>query len=436
MARSFRYFGKKRGNRRTGSPALATAGEAVFFGVLFLLGCVGLAIFFVTLVIPQWRVNVEFVEHTCRVVDKDIKEIAGKSGARYLPRIKIEYEIDGVIYSDWHYDIHNTSFTERAAAQAVLDQFSLYEKTKDFYPCWYNPTNPREAVLVCGYRWWIWLVFTVPISCVLIGAGGLVYAWLHWGKSAERRAAMAQRAPQRDLFAVVDRGDRRYPTIPQGDDITNSPGTRLRFRLPVAGLVGWLLFGALAFCIVWNACVAVAIFWAARGFLDGKPDWIFALLILPFLAIGVGAVYFLIRRLRIASGTGVTLVEISDHPLQPGGLYRVFLSQSGRLKVKRLRVSLVCEEAATYRQGTNTRREVREVYRQELLVRDAFEIERSTPFDSEFDLLMPAGAMHSFLARHNQIQWKLVVDGETVNWPEFHRAFTVIVRPRDGEANA
>ncbi len=54
MARSFRYYGKKRGHRRTGSPALASLGEAAFFAVLLLLGG-WLMLRFVNLVVPDWR---------------------------------------------------------------------------------------------------------------------------------------------------------------------------------------------------------------------------------------------------------------------------------------------------------------------------------------------------------------------------------------------
>ena len=43
VARSIRFLGKKRGDRRTGSPVVGGLGEAVFFGALFLLGAVALA---------------------------------------------------------------------------------------------------------------------------------------------------------------------------------------------------------------------------------------------------------------------------------------------------------------------------------------------------------------------------------------------------------
>jgi len=434
LARSFRYYGKKRGNRRTGSPAWASASEALFFAVLLVLGCCGLVLLFTTQVVPEWRVNYEFVSTTCKVLDKRITETRGADGMMYRPEIKIEYIVDGVTHSDWHYDIHHTSFAGRDGAQAILDLFSLYDKNQEnLFCCWYNPADPREAVLVRGYRWWVWLVFTVPISFIAIGAGGLIFALLHWGKSAERRAAMTQRAQDRDLFAAGGRGDRNFPFIPQGVNITNSPGTKLQYRLPVAGSVGWSLFIALAFCVVWNACAAVSVVWAVHGFAEGKPDWILVAFVVALLLIGVGSVFFLVRRLLVVTGIGLTLVEISGHPLHPGQRYRVALSQPGRRKMNLLLVSLVCAETAAYRQGTNTRTETQEVYRQELLRREDLEIKREQPFEVEFDLDVPVGAMHSFLAGHNQIHWSLVVEGDVARRPKFQRAFTVIVHPAPGD---
>jgi hypothetical protein len=125
-------------------------------------------------------------------------------------------------------------------------------------------------------------------------------------------------------------------------------------------------------------------------------------------------------------------MEISDHPFRPGGQYRLFLSQSGRLAIKALRVSLVCEEAATYRQGTNTRTENQAVYRQELFCHEAFRGESGLPFETEFDLNVPEGAMHSFKASHNEINWILTVEGDVANWPRYRRSFPVIVRPANG----
>jgi hypothetical protein len=125
-------------------------------------------------------------------------------------------------------------------------------------------------------------------------------------------------------------------------------------------------------------------------------------------------------------------VEISDHPLRPGEECRLFVSQAGRLKMNSLEVLLVCEEAATYRQGTDTRTETREVCRQEVFRREGFEVRHGMPFEAECELVVPAGAMHSFKADHNEVNWRLVVRGNAAGWPDYKRAFPVIIHPPNG----
>ena len=81
---------------------------------------------------PEWRVNHEFVETTCRVLGKQIGEKDfGEDGLLYRPEIKIRYEVGGVEYQDPHYDISYYDSREgysggREDAQAILDRFELY----------------------------------------------------------------------------------------------------------------------------------------------------------------------------------------------------------------------------------------------------------------------------------------------------------------------
>jgi hypothetical protein len=214
--------------------------------------------------------------------------------------------------------------------------------------------------------------------------------------------------------------------------MTNSPGTRLRFRLPMASSPGWALFGMLAFCVVLNGFAWVFAVMAIPGLLAGQPEWFPTIFSIPLVLVGLGAIAILFRQLLVATGIGPTLVEISAHPLEPGGQYRLFLSQSGRLTINAMRMWLSCEESATYRQGTNTRTETQQVYRQELLRREAFRIQSGLPFETEIELNLPGGAMHSFKADHNEINWTLTFEAEVANWPHFKRSFPVIVRPADG----
>jgi hypothetical protein len=95
---------------------------------------------------------------------------------------------------------------------------------------------------------------------------------------------------------------------------------------------------------------------------------------------------------------------------------------------------LTCEEAVTYRQGTNTRTETRQVFRQDLFHRENFVIQGGLPFETEFVLSLPVGVMHSFKAEHNEINWSLVVEGEVAGWPDYKRSFPLIVRPGQGSA--
>jgi hypothetical protein len=437
LAWNFRYYEKKRGHRRTGSRTLGSLGEAAFFAVLLVLGSAGILLGILWLVIPEWRVNHGFVQTTCVVEDaklgqKPLQETDALTPATTLfrPEVKIEYQVHGKTYRPITYDIHtaydqsNSYSSDRDEAEAALQAFVKGRQ----YPCWYDPGKPEVAVLVRGYQGWSWLLFLVPLSFVAIGAGGLIYTLSRWGKSAERRAARLQRAQPLDLFDLDRPGGLKLPSVPDPSDITSSPGTKLAYRLPLAYSPGWALLGLLAACVLWNGAVSYFAVAAVHSHLAGHPDWLRTLFILPFLAIGAALIFCFVRQLVVATAIGPTLLEISAHPLLPGGEYRLLLSQSGRLDLRLLEVALVCREEATYRQGTNTRTEDREVCRVEVFRREGFEI-RGEPLEVECPVRVPAGAMHSFHADHNEIQWTLVVRGDLADWRPFQRSFPVIVHP-------
>ena len=426
MARNFRYYEKKRRHRRTGSRLWGSVGEAIFFAILLVVGCAGIVFGIVRLIIPEWRVNHDFVRQKCKVIEKWVDEVQSEKGSFFQPVFKIDYKVQGATYSQKaYYDINHSTRGTRDEAQAVINGFTEGET----YDCWYDPDQPEIAVLVGGYQWWIWPVLLIPASFVVIGIGGLVYTALHWGKSAERRAATARRVPAPELFDLPTAIDPKYPCVPDGSEITSSPGTRLAYRLPLTHSPGWTFLGLLAACLAWNGAVSVFVVMAVRSFLAGDPDWLMMLFIVPFLGVGVALVVVFARLLRHAAGIGPTLVEISDHPLLPGNGYRCFLAQSGNLTLKSIEVALICEEEAVFRQGTNVRTESREVFRQVLYAGGTAVIRPGEPLETECDLPIPAGAMHSFRAGHNQVQWKLIVHGEIVGWKGFRRSFPVVVRP-------
>ena len=75
---------------------------------------------------------------------------------------------------------------------------------------------------------------------------------------------MAQRAPGKEIFDEEASDRVEFPTIPRDTDVTNSPGTTLAYRLPIAVTTGWQLFAAAVGCLCWNGLVALFAFLAVR----------------------------------------------------------------------------------------------------------------------------------------------------------------------------
>ena len=164
----------------------------------------------------------------------------------------------------------------------------------------------------------------------------------------------------------------------------------------------------------------------------GKHEWLLTLFVIPCWAVSYWSVRTFLHLLVQNSGMAQTTVEISHLPLSPGQEYQAVVAQHGHVVMRSLELWLVCEEEATFTQGTDIRTEVREVYRQLHLARENFGIEPGRPFIEGCTVRVPATAMHSFQSAHNAVRWKLVVRGAATAWPVFERDFPLVVYP--GEA--
>ncbi|MHB8899317.1 MAG: DUF3592 domain-containing protein [Thermoguttaceae bacterium] len=430
MARTFRYFEKKRRHRRTTSRTLAVVGEALFFTVFLVGGIGGLFLLYLTVVVPQWQANTEFVSHRCTVLDKRIGEKADDEETLYRPEIQVEYSIDDEKFVVWAYDIWAFDSTGgyspgKGEKLKILEGF----QEGQVYPCWYDPGDPSRVVLVRSYRWWLLLLFILPVSFILIGSARLIYLLLLVGKSAEHRSAFAQKAANLATFDAPGRSLAEYPAIPADSNLTDSPGTTLAFRLPVSSRPGWIMAVATTVSLVWNGIVAWLLIVAIGGHLHGHHDWLLTLFALAFAAAGIVLIVYSIRHAMVTTGIGPTLLEVSEQPLRPGRDYRLFVSQTGRLRLRQFEVSLVCEEEATFRHGTDTRKESCRVSEQSIFERDDFEVIRGVPFEVTCDVRMPENAMHSFKSAHNEVNWRFVVRGKVAGWPDFERSFPILVYP-------
>jgi hypothetical protein len=335
VARLFRFYEKKRGQRRTGSTSAGRLWEAIFWGVLFLLGSAALT----------------------HVV---VGELRHPSEARGL-----------------------------------------------------------------GF----WLMIAVLGSFVIMGGGGVLWAVIHSRTSAERRSAIASRARSIDFISEAVPMPLEYPGLPADENLTNSPGVVLAYRLPTVESPIWGVLASALFCLAWNGVSAVLTVIATRSWANGNPEWFLSLLLIPAHGVGAWAIYYFLRQLVVHTGIGPTIVEVSNHPFYPGGRYELLLSQSGHMRMKRLELQLVCEEEATYHQGTDVRHETRQVCQREIFNQRDFSIDPSQVYERQLEFSIPVEAMHSFQSAHNAVAWKLVVSGEPEEWPPFVRSFPIIVYP-------
>lgn len=428
--RYFRFYAKKRGKRRTGSELVGSAGLALFFAVFLAIGIGLFTNALGTLIVPEWRLNRHFHEQTCVLLDKRRGEKDDAGARDFRPEFLIAYTVLGQTYKRWAYDLNWRYTSSAEQVQQVLDRF----ETNEHYPCWYDPNDPKRVVLVRGYTWSAWLLLLVPASFVIFGGIGLSYTLLTRGKSAERRAAMVHRASALAPFDAAVGAVREFPTVPVDANLTDSPGIQLAYRLPMTSSPGWKLVATLTATAAANAVVAVFVVMAVNNHLRGEPDWLLTIFTLPLIALGMASIVYSVRQILLANAIGATCVEISAHPLKPGEEYQAFLSQGGRMKAKRLELLLVCEEKATFRQGTNTRTDTRRVMEEKVFQGNDLEIHPSAPFEKKCPFHVPAHCMHSFKADHNEINWQLVVRARVAGWRDFERSFPVVVYPpHDGK---
>src|SRR5262245_24669206 len=275
-----------------------------------------------------------------------------------------------------------------------------------------------------------WLFMLLMGSCVALVGAGLFWTVLRVGTSAERRGALASRAADIDLVNEAVPRPRNYPGVPPFDGLSNSPGIELAYRLPPAETPVWRLLATTIFTLLWNFVICLMITVPViSAHIAGRHDWPLTLLLVPFWAVSYWSIRYFFQLLMLHTWMGHTTLEISDMPLAPGREYQVAIAQHGHVAMGSLQLWLVCEEEATFTQGTDIRTEVREVYRQLCYQRRDFRVEPAAPFRGECSVVVPLAAMHSFQSRHNAVRWRLVLHGAADGWPEFVRGFPVVVYP-------
>ncbi len=427
-----RIFGKKRGDRRTGSQVWGSLGEAVFHGGLVCAGIVFATLLVSGVAVPEWRINHDFLPTRCRVtatglVRRTVEDPPGAFITTWRPALRVRYEAEGRTLESWS-SSRGGGNSDRATAEAQLAPRSIGTEL----PGWYDPTDPTTVVLERGYNWWMWLLaLLLPGALLGFGGTGLLQTARRWGRSEEAIAASAGIA---DLLGPAGRRHSNrvsLPGVPACDDLVNSPGTVLRYRLPIESAENWTLVGLGLFSLLWNTVLVILAIGAGLDLAGGRIDWFLLTLLVPFAGIGITGIALFARELFLAAAVGTTQIEIADHPLRPGGCYAVLLAQAGVGLLHDLSLSVEVVEQATYHQGTDTRTESVVVLRQPVRDWRSLQLDPGSRFEERTTVEIPADTMHSFATEHNTVRWRLVVRGTPARWPAFVRIFPIVVHPVD-----
>ncbi len=425
-----RLFAKKRGHRRTGATEWGALADGVFHAGLLAAGLFFGGLLVSGVVAPEWRINNDYVGTRCTILGHGVARIVardpgGGEVTRWQPRLLVRYASDAVeTVVSWARLTAQDVYPDRLTAVEKLSPWQVGAEV----PGWYDPRDVREVVLTRGYSGWLWLLgLLLPGALVVIGGTGLIRRLRVWGKSEERVAASTGIPDLLDPLAHPVASAPGLPTVPLWDDLVNSPGTLLRYRLPVESPESWTLVGFGVFAVLWNLVVVVLA--VGLGLLEGRFGWLAVGLLVPFALVGVGGIVLVIRGALLAAAIGSTQVEISAHPLCPGDRYDVLVSQGGTGVLRDIELRLELEEIATFRQGTDTRSEQVTVHAQTVAQARNVRLDPTARLELRGVVHVPPDAMHSFTSGHNSVRWKLVVRGTPERWPVFSRAFPVVILP-------
>lgn len=402
----------------------------MFFAALLFLGSIGLVAVVASIAFESVVATYLFPEATysagkCVVMETDLSEKTLDGGdTRYQPMILVHVRSGQRDYVGWTYRRNPTWYADRDAAQKIVDGF----RPGWVYPCWYASYDPSTVILRRSTNFTLWIILLVFASFATIGTIGMFYTLLLFGASAERRSALAKSAQKIELIGDL-LPPSAYPNIPSAENLTNSPGVRLAYRLPIEVSPAWWLFATLLFSLVWSGMTAVFALAAIADLERGEPNWLLMALTLAAVAVGIWSGYHFLRQISLHTRVGPTYIEISNHPLLPGRDYKLHLSQAGRMHLKKLRVTLICEEEATFLHGTDVRTEVAQVFDAEVANFRGLVVRPGTPFEELLHFQIPLSAMHSFKSSHNAVHWKLIVDLEAKGAGSQRRSFPIVVYP-------
>lgn len=387
----------RKSDARTGARIGRTLG-AVFF-------LVGIIALYPLAIAPLWRLaSAQAWPETPAVVERsELVTHTDSDGTTYSVDILYRYDVAGQTYRSNWYGFFGGSSSGRQSKLDVLDAHPVGGEVT----CYVNPADPTMAVLHRGWSW-IMLLGLIPVAFVLVGAGVFV------GTSRSLRASR----PGAELF----------PSASAAETAGDSPtgGVTLTAGKSRVGKVAFLAL----FSLVWNGISWTMLLLAYR---EGEACGMAFLGL--FCLIGLVVISATVHQALALLNPQVLVTLPSRHVALGEGITLEWQLVGSASRITKLTISVVGEEYATYRRGTDTTTDRNTFRTIELL--STTDLGVIAAGRGRTVLAMPVDTMHSFKARRNEIRWTLKVHGAISNWPDMNDEWQLEVMPvRGGVANA
>lgn len=384
---------------------------SLFFGIFFAAGAAMLYFFAVRPLLGVYLAQ-SWVAAPCVIISSEVGVHDGEDGDTYSIDITYDYTFGERRYrGDRYHFMHGFSSSGRRGKQAVVDRYPPGLETV----CYVDPGDPTQAVLHRGLTadmWW----GLFPLPFLGVGLGGLLFVFGAFGTRRKTTAEFPDRQVALSAHANSLR-DAWEDEDPRGSD---GPVTLKPRYSPLGKFIA-----VTCIALFWNGLVSVFVYKAVESHLSGHPEWCLTFFIIPFVLVGLLLIWGIFYSFVALFSPRPTLTL--DHARIPlGGTARLSWRFAGNPStIRQLRVTLLGEEHATYRRGTDTHTDKQRFFKEVLYETcDPLEIP-----EGDAEIRIPDDAMHSFESGNNKITWEVHLDGEIPLRPDVDAEFPITVVP-------
>ncbi|MGE0269428.1 MAG: DUF3592 domain-containing protein [Candidatus Omnitrophota bacterium] len=358
---------------------------AFLFGLPFFLVGVCVMIFFCVVPVVKSLNAAAWERVEAQVLKSEVKTNHDSDGNTYKPDVRFRYSYDGYTYESDKYSF--ISFVSTGSEKSVRrDVRSVPVGSRPM--AYVNPKNPKEAVLSVRLSWFY--LFTFVFGGIFALVGGLIVFGAGLG-------VFKPKLPARN--APVPRSG--------GPQILKS-----RSGGPVGRFVMIFIVAA-----IWNGVVSLL-------FIKDAP-FFFKLIFGGIGLILIGAAWHALLALfnpRLEVETDTLYVRLGES-------FRLRWRLPGKNKnIKKFTVTLVGQEEATYRRGTDTYTDRHIFFTHTIVEQESVVIEES----GAQSVTVPADTMYSWKSTNNKIVWFIKFTGVIEKWPDIKEEYEINLLPLKG----